>query len=131
MKNSLVIFYSQNVDEEIIGFQIFSSKEAIKFKKALNLLRENESTYEFGGDQFLWKDTNIQIRPLSTAEIKTLNNIFDMDYQNGNSKAIGFIPNAIDQAQDQELMDEDGKTISLFGDQYQDDQDQEQEEDYY
>lgn len=131
MKNSLVLFYSQDLDEQVIGFQILSTKEAIKFKKAAKILEDNQSTYSFGDEEIQWKGSTIQIKPLSTSEMKTINSIFEMDYDNGVSKIIGFMPDAIEQAQDEELMDENGKAISLFGDQYQDEQNQEEDEDYY
>ena len=53
----------------------------------------------------MWNGVTIDVKPISSAEVKTLNTIFEMDYDIGTSRAVGFIPDAIEQAQDEELMD--------------------------
>lgn len=129
MKLSIVLFFTQDIEEQVIGFKILPTKEANIYKKAVKLLSQNESTYSFGEQDYSWRDTTIDIKSISNAEVKTLNTIFEMDYDVGTSRAVGFIPDAIEQAQDQELMDQNGKPTSAFGeDQFGQEQD---EEDYY
>lgn len=122
MAMKLVLFYSQEQEEEVIGFKILSSKDANKFKKAAKLLEDNGNSYSFGGDQFQWNLENFEFKSLNNTDIKVLNSIFSMDYDNGFSRTIGFCPDALEQAYEQGLIDEDGKPQSDDYDQYQDDE---------
>lgn len=105
---NLVTFYFQDTDQEVIGFQILPNKEAKKYKKAVKALEENGSTFSFGSDDYDWNSENVQIKNITAAQIKTLNAVFSMDYDNGFSKTVGFIPDAIEQAYDEGLTDQDG-----------------------
>lgn len=122
MAMKLVLFYSQEQEEEVIGFKILSSKDANKFKKAAKLLEDNGNSYSFGGDQFQWSLENFEFKSLNNTDIKVLNSIFSMDYDNGFSRTVGFCPDALEQAYEQGLIDEDGKPQSDDYDQYQDDE---------
>lgn len=121
---NLVTFYFQDTDEEVIGFKILPNKEAKKYKKAVKVLEENGSTFSFGADDYDWNSENIQIKNITAAQIKTLNAVFSMDYDNGFSKTVGFIPDAIEQAYEEGLTDQDGNLERGR------DFDQEEEEDY-
>lgn len=105
---NLVTFYFQDTDQEVIGFQILPNKEAKKYKKAVKALEENGSTFSFGSDDYDWNSENVQIKNVTAAQIKTLNAVFSMDYDNGFSKTVGFLPDAIEQAYEEGLTDEDG-----------------------
>ena len=129
MKLSIVLFFTQDIEEQVIGFKILPTKEANIYKKAVKLLGQNQSTFSFGEEDYMWSSVTIDVKSISSAEVKTLNSIFEMDYDVGTSRAVSFIPDAIEQAQDQELMDQNGKPTSAFGeDQFGQEQD---EEDYY
>lgn len=120
---NLVTFYFQDTDEEVIGFQILPNKEAKKYKKAVKALEENGSTFSFGSDDYDWNSENVQIKNITAAQIKTLNAVFSMDYDNGFSKTVGFIPDAIEQAFDEGLTDQDGnpeRGSRDFDEEYQD-----------
>ena len=105
---NLVTFYFQDTEEEVIGFKILPNKEAKKYKKAVKVLEENCSTFSFAGDDYDWNSEYVQIKNITAAQIKTLNAVFSMDYDNGFSKTVGFIPDAIEQAYEEGLTDEDG-----------------------
>lgn len=122
---NLVTFYFQDTEEEVIGFKILPNKEAKKYKKAVKALEQNGSSFSFGSDDYDWNSENVQIKNVTAAQIKVLNAVFSMDYDNGFSKTVGFIPDAVEQAYDEGLTDEDGnpQTDSEDFDDYQ-------EEDY-
>lgn len=114
------------MQEESIGFKILPNKEAKKYKKAVKLLQNNSSTFSFGSDEYEWSYDSVQIKKVTANEIKVINGIFGMDYDNGFSKSIGFIPDAIEQAYEEGLTDEDGNPLvddGQFQDQEYDDQD--------
>lgn len=128
MQLNLVLFYFQDMQEESVGFKILPNKEAKKFKKAVKLLEENGSTFSLGSDDYEWSYDSVQIKKITTSEIKVINGLFGMDYDNGFSKSIGFIPDAIEQAYEEGLTDQDGNPLVDNG-QFQD-QEYEQDEDY-
>lgn len=123
MAMKLVLFYSQEQGEEVIGFKILSSKDATKFRKATKLLEDNGNSYSFGGDQYQWNLENFEFKSVSNAEIKVLNSIFSMDYDNGFSRTVGFFPDAIEYAYEEGLIDQNGKPQNDDYDQQYDDQD--------
>lgn len=120
---NLVTFYFQDTDEEVIGFKILPNKEAKKYKKAVKTLEQNGSTFSFGSDDYDWNSENVQIKNITAAQIKTLNAVFSMDYDNGFSKTVGFIPDAIEQAYEEGLTDQDGNPQKDVGDFDQEEQD--------
>lgn len=114
------------MQEESVGFKILPNKEAKKYKKAVKLLQDNGSSFSFGSDDYEWNYENVQIKKITASEIKAINGLFSMDYDNGFSKSIGFIPDAIEQAYEEGLTDEDGNPLidnEDFEDQYYDDED--------
>ena len=126
MQLDIVLFYFQDMQEESVGFKILPNKEAKKYKKAVKLLQGNASTFSFGSDDYEWSCENVQIKKITAGEIKVINGLFGMDYDNGFSKSIGFIPDAIEQAYEEGLTDEDGNPLvddGQFQDQEYDDQD--------
>lgn len=122
---NLVTFYFQDTDQEVIGFKILPNKEAKKYKKAVKALEENGSSFSFGSDDYDWNSQNIQIKNITAAQIKTLNAVFSMDYDNGFSKTVGFIPDAVEQAYEEGLTDQNGNPER--GDDFEDDGYQEQD----
>lgn len=123
MAMKLVLFYSQEQEEEVIGFKILSSKDATKFKKAVKLLEDNGNSYSFGSEQYQWSLENFEFKSVSSADIKVLNSIFSMDYDNGFSRTVGFCPDALEAAYQEGLIDEDGKPQNDDYDQYGQDED--------
>lgn len=107
MQLKIVTFNMEISDQEqIFGFKILPMKEALSFKKAVKKLEDQQSVFYFGENEYIWSSEFFTFNKINTMQSKILDNIFDLDIQTGISKNIGFIPDPIQQAYQEGLLDQ-------------------------
>jgi hypothetical protein len=103
--NYLIIFSKEDSfsDSILFGFKLFDNKESCQFMKCVNLLANEDASFEFNNITYSYNsDEFIKIK-LTSSDLKTLNKVFDFSYE---KNSLGIFPDAINDAYDLDLIDE-------------------------
>lgn len=128
MKSStkLIIFNIDIADSQnVFGFKLFNNNDAKQYLKCVKLLENNNSEFTASSDNFEYSTQYFSVMSVSSSELKVLQKFFDIDNDtSSDSNAMGFFPNAIEDAYEEGLLDD-----------YENDEDAEDsdeyDEDYY
>lgn len=102
----MIIYSRTEADTNFFGFSIMDSKKAFQYMKAVDALANEEDEMTIG-DLFpnvLYDSADFTKMKLTNSDINVLQKLFDMDED---TESIGIFPNAISDAYDSGLIDED------------------------
>lgn len=106
--SKIIIFTLETISgENILGFKIASSQETAQIKKALKLLEDNYSKFAFDNTSYQYSLQNFEFVNVSSADLKVLNKFFDINLDDEESNTIGFIPNIIEDAYQENLLNDE------------------------
>lgn len=91
----------------IFGFKIFNNESAKNYLKAVKLLENNNSEFMVDSESVDYQTQLFTVTTVSNSDLKTLSKFFDIDFNDTESNTIGFLPNAIEDAYDEYLYDEE------------------------
>jgi hypothetical protein len=111
MAQYLITYSRPTNDQSIFGFKICDSKQANLYMHCVNLLIQENVSWNYDENQLPYENDDFEVTKLTTPEMKTLCRIFDMDYLN-ESNIVGTFPDAINDAYEYNLIDEDENDIS-------------------
>lgn len=127
MKSStkLIVFNIEIADSQnIFGFKLFNNNDAKQYLKCVKLLENNNSEITTNSESFEYSTQYFSVMSISAAELKTLQKFFDIDNDTSSeANAMGFFPNAIEDAYEEGLLDDYEDNESEDSDDY--------DEDYY
>jgi hypothetical protein len=110
MKSStkLIVF---NIDisdsQNIFGFKLFNNNDAKQYLKCVKLLENNNSEITTNAESYEYSSQYFSMFNATSNELKVLQKFFDIDDDLSESNAVGFFPNAIEDAYEEGLLDED------------------------
>jgi len=110
MKSStkLIVF---NIDisdsQNIFGFKLFNNNDAKQYLKCVKLLENNNSEITTNAESYEYSSQYFSMFNATSNELKVLQKFFDIDGDLSESNAVGFFPNAIEDAYEEGLLDED------------------------
>lgn len=107
MAQYLTTFTKQISDDiNLFGFKIFDSKQASLYMHCIDLLSQDYFTFDGGIEEIQYSIDDFESIKISSAEMKTLCKIFELDYLN-ESSSIGIFPDAINDAYENGLIDDE------------------------
>lgn len=115
MAQYLVTYTKQLNDDVIFGFKIYDAKQANLYMHCVNLLIQEQISWNFEDIQLPYESDDFETMKLTSSEVKTLCKLFDLDYLN-ESSIIGSFPDAINDAYEYNLIDEDESNIDEIDD---------------
>lgn len=111
MAHYLITFNKQiSDDKNLFGFKIFDSKQASLYMHCIDLLSQEDIFFDGGSEEYQYFQEDFESMKLTSSEVKTLCKIFYLDFLN-ESSSIGIFPDAINDAYDNNLVDEDEDDI--------------------
>ena len=127
MKSStkLIIFNIDIADSQnIFGFKLFNNNDAKQYLKCVKLLENNNSEITTNSESFEYSTQYFTVMSISSSELKVLQKFFDIDNDtSSDADAMGFFPNAIEDAYEEGLLDDYDEDSEESDDDY--------DEDYY
>ena len=107
MAHYLITFNKQiSNDKNLFGFKIFDSKQASLYMHCVNLLSQEAIVFDGGSEEYQYFQEDFESIKLTSSEVKTLCKLFYLDFLN-ESSIVGIFPDAINDAYDNNLVDED------------------------
>jgi hypothetical protein len=104
----LIVF---NIDisdsQNIFGFKLFNNNDAKQYLKCVKLLENNNSEITTNAESYEYSSQYFSMFNATSNELKVLQKFFDIDDDLSESNAVGFFPNAIEDAYEEGLLDED------------------------
>lgn len=104
-------------DETLFGFKVCDSKQANLYMHCINLLSEDNETWYFNDQQLNYESDDFEVIKITNSEMKTLCKLFNLDYLN-ESTIIGALPDAINDAYEYNLINEDEDDIDAIEDEF-------------
>lgn len=74
--------------------------------KIIKLLEQNNITYTFNNEEYVYNSQNFNCQKITLGESKALNNVFDMNLDNGFSRIVGFFPEIYEDAISQGVIED-------------------------
>ena len=90
----------------LFGFKICDGKQASLYMHCIDLLTQEDAKFDTGNDELNYSNEDFDSIKITTAEIKLLCKLFDLDYLN-ESSIVGIFPDAVNDAYELGLTDED------------------------
>ena len=107
MAHYLITFNKQiSNDKNLFGFKIFDSKQASLYMHCVNLLSQEAIFFFWGSEEYQYFQEDFESIKLTSSEVKALCKLFYLDFLN-ESSIVGIFPDAINDAYDNNLVDED------------------------
>lgn len=100
----IIIYHRQDEDSPLLGFSIMESQEASQYMKAVKRLADEECMIEFDNRIYdsVYDENDFIKTKISESEEAILEKLFDIE-----ESTVGLFPNAVDDAYDNGLLDED------------------------
>lgn len=124
LTNKLISFNIDNGDgNNIFGFKIFNNAGAKQYLTAVKLLENNNIEFSTSTDSYEYQSQYFTVTNVSNADLKVLSKFFDIDFDDSESNVLGFFPDAVEDAYDEGLFDENDDSEESFNDyDYDDDE---------
>lgn len=124
LTNKLISFNIDNGSgNSIFGFKIFNNSGAKQYLTAVKLLENNNIEFSTSTDSYEYQSQYFTVTNISNTDLKVLSKCFDIDFNDSESNALGFFPDAVEDAYDEGLFDEDEDSAENFNDyDYDDDE---------
>lgn len=109
MKSStkIIIFNIDIADSQnIFGFKLLNNTDAKQYLKCIKLLENNNSEFTTGSESYEYSSQYFSVMNVSTSDLKVLQKFFDVDIEDSDINTVGFFPNAIEDAYEEGLLDE-------------------------
>lgn len=117
VSSKLIIFsYELQSGENIFGFKIASPNEYKQIIKALKLLENNQSQFSYNNQYYQYSLEDFNFQSISSSEIKQFNKFFDLAADDNESSTIGFFPNILEDAYEDNLISDQEETDEFEGD---------------
>lgn len=117
MAQYLITYSRQINDDNLFGFKIYDQKQANLYMHCVNLLAQENISWNFDEYQLPYDVEDFVINKITSGEMKTLCKLFDLDYLN-ESSVVGTFPDAINDSYENNLTDEDEDEIDDFEDDF-------------
>jgi hypothetical protein len=100
MAKNVIIFReaTDDTDSTLFGFKIVDTKLTEKYLSLINKLANKNIEFDFGYGTSSYDIEKFEIVKISTADIKFLEKIFDVDLDNIDSSSIGIFPDIFNDA---------------------------------
>jgi hypothetical protein len=108
-----LITYSKPINDNttIFGFKVCDSKQTNLYMHCVNQLVQENMSWNYDEIQLSYELDDFELMKITTPEMKTLCKLFDLDYLN-ESSIMGAFPDAINDAYEYNLIDEDENDIN-------------------
>lgn len=103
-----MITFTKQISDDInlFGFKIFDGKNASLYMNCINLLSQEDIKFDSGYEEIQYVIEDFESIKITSAELKTLCKLFDLDFLN-ESATIGIFPDAVNDAYEYDLINED------------------------